>query len=207
MVISIGDLELFNQETITLRQYNCKQFLIFSAVPDSGVWSLTFDGQTTGNLAYDISAAALKTALELLSTIDEISVTGDFSIGFTIEFQGTQANEDQNLITIASNSLLIITISVIIEIYFTGRGEDLAGNYNLGESVDSDINANVQPLTGKEITQLEEYDHTKEHWNIFTKTALVIRSSIIKDLKEYEINKVEEWYGYYKALMIEVRPA
>lgn len=41
-----------------------------------GTFTLTFDGQTTGNIAYNASAGTVDTALEALSTITSVTVTG-----------------------------------------------------------------------------------------------------------------------------------
>ena len=45
-----------------------------------GTFTLTQDAQTTAGVSYDASAWAVKNALELLSTIDEVSVTSDSSL-------------------------------------------------------------------------------------------------------------------------------
>lgn len=41
-----------------------------------GTFTLTFDGQTTGNIAYDATAGTVETALEALSNITNVTVTG-----------------------------------------------------------------------------------------------------------------------------------
>jgi putative NIF3 family GTP cyclohydrolase 1 type 2 len=47
----------------------------------SGTWTMTVDAQTTAALAWNITAAALKTAVELLSTVSTlVSVTGTGSV-------------------------------------------------------------------------------------------------------------------------------
>ena len=54
-----------------------------------GTFTLTFDGQTTSALAYDINAADLEAALEALSTVTACSVTGTGTDGdpFVITFE------------------------------------------------------------------------------------------------------------------------
>jgi len=66
---------------------------------------LTFNGQSTGPLAQDISAATLQTALESLSGIgtNNVSVTGA-SGNFTVTFQGTKAGIDVGQIDFATSS-------------------------------------------------------------------------------------------------------
>jgi len=49
--------------------------IIFDAAATSGNFTITYDGQTTGNIAYNASAADIKTALEALSNITTVTVT------------------------------------------------------------------------------------------------------------------------------------
>lgn len=49
--------------------------IIFDAAATSGNFTITYDGQTTGNIAYNASAANIKTALEALSNITTVTVT------------------------------------------------------------------------------------------------------------------------------------
>jgi len=64
-----------------------------------GHWTLTFNGSTTTNLAWNISGANLQIALRLLPTIngDNVTVTGDGP--YAIEFIGTLAGLAQSLMT------------------------------------------------------------------------------------------------------------
>ena len=43
---------------------------------DSGTFTITYSGQTTGNIAFDATAAAVDTAMELLSNVTATAVTG-----------------------------------------------------------------------------------------------------------------------------------
>ena len=72
-----------------------------------GTFTLTFDGQTTSGLAFDISAANLETALEGLSSIGSgnVTVTGDDGGPWTVTFGGTLAATDVSLITGDASSL------------------------------------------------------------------------------------------------------
>lgn len=61
-----------------------------------GTFTITFDGQTTSAIAYNASAATIKTALEALSNVavDDISVSGTLSGGtITLTFDGTNFTE------------------------------------------------------------------------------------------------------------------
>jgi hypothetical protein len=70
-----------------------------------GTFTLTFEGQTTGALTYDESAADIDTALELLSTIDSVTVTGSAGGPWTVEFTGEHAEKDVSLLTGNGSSL------------------------------------------------------------------------------------------------------
>jgi rhodanese-related sulfurtransferase len=84
------------------------QKLAFSLVPDSGQFAIDFDSSTTSLLQYNASAAQVQTALEALSTIGvgNVVVTGNFTAGFSVAFQGALAADDLVSMTIPSNSLL-----------------------------------------------------------------------------------------------------
>ena len=88
---------------------NAQQKITFSTVPDSGNWTITFDGQTTGSLAFNANAAAVKAALELLSNITSVTVTGNYTSGFTIEFDGIDAGAEKNAFTTTDTLLTVAT--------------------------------------------------------------------------------------------------
>lgn len=71
--------------------------------PTGGTFTLTFDGQTTGSIAYNASASAVDSALEALSNIasSDLTTTGGPLPGtaVTVDFGGTHANQDVELIT------------------------------------------------------------------------------------------------------------
>jgi uncharacterized phage protein gp47/JayE len=99
---------------------NETQKIVFSAVPASGTFKLTFDGDTTAALQYNASANDIKSALELLDSVDVVDVTGSFSAGFLVEFKGTMAEADQPailpfdvLLADGSSNPITITVSEI----------------------------------------------------------------------------------------------
>lgn len=75
--------------------------------PAGGTFTLTYDAEETGDLAYNISAANLAAALEGLSTIGsgQVSVTGAAGGPWLVEFTGTLAATDVGLITSDASSL------------------------------------------------------------------------------------------------------
>lgn len=65
-----------------------------------GTFTLSFGGQSTGNIAEDASAATVETALEALSTIDGVSVSGSDGGPWTVTFDtGNVAKTDVELMT------------------------------------------------------------------------------------------------------------
>ena len=69
---------------------NEKQRYSFQTTPTGGTYTLTFDGQTTGAIAYNASAATVQTALEALSNIapGDVTVSGAYTSAFIVEFAG-----------------------------------------------------------------------------------------------------------------------
>jgi hypothetical protein len=61
--------------------------------PTAGNFTLTFGAETTATIAFDASAANIQSALESLNNIGSgnVTVTGDGSGGFDIEFVGNKA--------------------------------------------------------------------------------------------------------------------
>jgi hypothetical protein len=69
-----------------------------------GTFTLTLDGQTTSAINFNASTTDVKTALEALSTVDTVTVTGSAG-NFEIEFTGTHANTNVSMMTGSAASL------------------------------------------------------------------------------------------------------
>jgi hypothetical protein len=71
-----------------------------------GTFTLTFEGQTTGSIAYNVSNADLQTALQLLSTIDNVTIaSGPLPAATTVEFVGDLVKErDADTMTVADST-------------------------------------------------------------------------------------------------------
>lgn len=80
------------------------QLLVSNAT--GGTFTLTYSGQTTAALAYNISTAALKTALDALSNIapGDVLITGAAGAWY-IEFAGSLAATNVSQITVDNTSL------------------------------------------------------------------------------------------------------
>lgn len=101
------------------------QNIAFSDVPDAGDWEITYDAQVTNTLAFNITAGQLQTELENLSNIGagNVLVTGDFTSGFVITFQGSLAEMFINQITISTNNLTESSNAVTATPSTTTEGE------------------------------------------------------------------------------------
>ena len=76
------------------------QKVTFSAIPDGGTWKLEFGGQKTVDMSFSTNAAGVEAALEALSNIANVTVSGDYSIGFTVEWVGVDGLQPKAMLTI-----------------------------------------------------------------------------------------------------------
>jgi hypothetical protein len=78
--------------------------IAFPSVPASGAWKLKYGASlTTGSLAFGANAAAVQTALRLLTGLSSVTVTGDYTAGFDVTFTGVTGAAAA--LTVVSNSL------------------------------------------------------------------------------------------------------
>lgn len=64
------------------------QHVTFSSVPASGAYKLKYGLLTTGSLNFNDAAATVQSALQALTGLSSVTVTGNYSIGFTVTFTG-----------------------------------------------------------------------------------------------------------------------
>lgn len=107
----------FPVEIVTTREgsagENEIQEVRLGGAPTGGTFTLTFQGQTTGAMAYNISAAAMTTALEAMSNIapGDVIVTrsGSGTLAnpyvWSVEFDATYGNLDVQLMTGSGSSI------------------------------------------------------------------------------------------------------
>ena len=131
-----------------------------------GTFTLTYDGQTTGNIAYNASAATVQTALEALSNIGsgDVTVTGSSGGPWTIEYTGANAGLDVPLITGDPSILTPATPSgtlrvrglvayadkdnyIAAEVYITDSGCDSLRLYRKSGGVETQL-GNSQTIIG-----------------------------------------------------------
>lgn len=85
-------------EVITSGGTNEIQTVTITGTPAGGTFTLTYSGQTTGSIAYNATAATVRTALEALSNIDvgDVAVAGGPGPGtpYVVTFGESLAAED-----------------------------------------------------------------------------------------------------------------
>ena len=86
------------------------QTITFSATPSSGTFTLTYNGETTGLLAYNASAETVQAELVSVSGFSGINVTGNVASGFTVTFSGTAGRMAHPQIT--SNDTLLVGATI-----------------------------------------------------------------------------------------------
>ena len=79
------------------------QKLTASSVPTAGNFQLGYNGNFTADIAFGATAADIQTALRLLTGLSSITVSGDWSLGFTVTFAGITG--DALLLVVRHNSL------------------------------------------------------------------------------------------------------
>jgi hypothetical protein len=92
-------------ESAPFRPFNEIQTLAITAT--GGTFTLKFDNLTTAAIGYDITAASLKTALELLDSINEVSVSGGpgGTADLKITFIGDDSEKNRSLMVLSAASL------------------------------------------------------------------------------------------------------
>lgn len=123
------------------------QDIDFSTVPDAGNWTLVFDGDETSTLAYNDNAAAVQAALNALAALSAVTVSGDYSAGFTVTFTGADGQQDQPALQIGTNTLE--TSSVPVSVTFTETTPGVLPNVDIAVEAESAglINAYATTLT------------------------------------------------------------
>ena len=130
------------------------QQITFDVVPNSGSFGLNFDGQVTAPIPYTATASDIKTALEGLSNVDLVDVTGNFSSGFTVVFRGVNAKTPVPQLT---EALLASTgVNEIQTISFDLLPDAGTWRIHLGDEYTSDMPYNAPVLTiQSELNSLE----------------------------------------------------
>lgn len=111
------------KDAVVVAPISEEQTIEFDAVPDAGLWSISLNGESTSDLAFGANAAAVQAALRLINGLESVTVTGDYTAGFTVVFAGAASGIDQPLLVEETNTLEAATVPVVITIAETVAGE------------------------------------------------------------------------------------
>lgn len=99
------------------------QDITFDQVPDAGTFKLQYYDEETVAINFDALAVDVENALNALSkTFGAVSVSGDFSVGFTVTFQGDAGKQDAPLLILPSNLITSSSNPVNVTITETTQG-------------------------------------------------------------------------------------
>ena len=122
------------------------QTILFSDVPDEGYFSVSYEGYETVSINYDDTAADFQTALRALDYLTDVTVSGDFSAGFTITFTGIDGDQEQPLLVEEENTLKKSAVALTITISKTIPGVN-QGVVDMTCTETGPISANTRTVT------------------------------------------------------------
>ena len=119
-----------NNDVTLVAGQNCIQTLTPLRVPNAGHFNLSLGGQSTPDLPYTASAAAVQAALNALEFGAGITVTGSLATFFTITFDGDAGLQAQDALVVGDNTLADGTGAITLAVTITQAGAN-QGQVNL----------------------------------------------------------------------------
>lgn len=122
-----GDM-LFNDAAIGTTEVQS----VYLTGATGGTFTLTMNSKTTSAIAYNASTAAIKSALDALDTIDEVTVTGSGTIGspWLITFVGAMEYANVSSLTGSAAGLSGTTPTITISTSTPGVGSGSGTSYH-----------------------------------------------------------------------------
>lgn len=201
---TIGNLRLLFKDTVTKRTFDNIQKVSFSNVPTVGSFKLKYGSSLTANIDWNDVVADVKSALEALTEINEVTVTGNFTTGFIIRFSGPDSNKDKLTFEYDSNTLKALTVDTVITIEVQSRGYNNLGEHVESSPIDTQIKGLKVPIPeGKRIEISQYYDIKSVDSTFYTKEVLSDDDLIIESGYVYRIKTLRSWYGYSEAILYE----
>lgn len=113
-----ADARFVNTETGTISATGIDevQDVDFSAAPSSGDFKLRYnDTENTAAIPWNATNTDVQNALNALTGLSAVVVTGDFVSGFTVTFSGADGEQDQPLLEVVDNTLDsgAVTVTVV----------------------------------------------------------------------------------------------
>lgn len=121
------------------------QEISVNGTPTAGDFTLTFDGATTGAIAFDADAAAIYAALIALPNLNagDVMVRGDALTGFEIEYTGNLATINTPQVVVDDTNLIgaLLTVkTTTVGGYLRGiSGNTITGNSGAGIEIDLEM--------------------------------------------------------------------
>jgi RHS repeat-associated protein len=118
-----------------------------------GTFTLSFGGQTTAAIAWNADAATVDAALEALSTIDTVSVSGSAGGPWTVAFTGTHAGQDVASLATDGSGLTSSNLVRTLSFAYSAAGElvsasDPAATYTYSYDALSRVTSEGQTIAG-----------------------------------------------------------
>lgn len=110
------------------------QKINFSATPTNGSFAIKYFDQETSLLGFGSSASNVQTALQALTGLTDVTVTGSFASGFTVTFGGLDGKQNQPTLLITQNTLVdnvtpvAVSVAVLTEGVPQGQGVMVSQN-------------------------------------------------------------------------------
>lgn len=92
------------------------QLISFSSLPDLGGFQLELDGYQSGVITFISTADDVKGAIEEIMTVNEVTVTGDYSSGFFVTFVNQDGKQPWDLLEVYSNNLQYSSTPITIDV-------------------------------------------------------------------------------------------
>lgn len=176
-----------------LEDTNSKATLAFTGTPSAGTWTLDVGigdatPVTTGAITYtaDDDSSLIETAIEALSGITEVTVTGAYSTGYTIEFTGADANKDFRITGIDISSLTGVTAATATMTQYGSAVETWAVGLNALIAEDNDWYF-LLPMINDKI-----YEDDVEALATITETKLKLMFACSDDPDIYDSNSTDD---------------
>ena len=110
------------------------QKLSFNFLPTAGVYKLQFGVELTAPIAYNASALDVQNALNALTSLSAVSVTGNALLGYTITFAGVDGKINQPLLIVINSTLVTSVANVTLTPCMVVNGTYPANNLYSGSN-------------------------------------------------------------------------
>lgn len=129
LVLEDDTTSIYNVNSISPAIYNKfayeaseRQRIVFTRTPTNGSFRLLVGSEITSAITYDTTAIDIQNALNSLSTLSTVTVTGDAVLGFDILFSGADGGKNQPLLEVVENTLRQNFKSVDVLIQLVNQG-------------------------------------------------------------------------------------